>query len=104
MFSSLILITTALTLAGAAPVIDGGEYEPTWESLSQHETPQWFSDAKFGKYDVEYVLDADSAGDAAKRSHGEPKPLSHQFRQFRSLGATKRGSAFFYGSTMTCAG
>lgn len=48
MFSSLILITTALTLAGASPVIDGGEYEPTWESLSQHETPQWFSDAKFG--------------------------------------------------------
>ena len=23
-------------------------YEPTWESLSTHPTPQWFSDAKFG--------------------------------------------------------
>ena len=23
-------------------------YEPTWESLSSHPTPQWFMDAKFG--------------------------------------------------------
>ncbi len=25
-----------------------GKYEPTWESLSQYEIPQWFQDAKFG--------------------------------------------------------
>ncbi|RED96002.1 alpha-L-fucosidase [Marinoscillum furvescens] len=25
-------------------------YEPTWESLQQHETPSWFQDAKFGIY------------------------------------------------------
>ena len=25
-----------------------GKYEPTWESLRQHETPTWFRDAKFG--------------------------------------------------------
>ena len=25
-----------------------GKYEPTWESLRQHETPEWFRDAKFG--------------------------------------------------------
>jgi len=25
-----------------------GRYEPTWESLQQHETPEWFRDAKFG--------------------------------------------------------
>ena len=25
-----------------------GKYEPTWESLSQYEVPEWFRDAKFG--------------------------------------------------------
>lgn len=25
-----------------------GKYEPTWESLSQYEVPEWFKDAKFG--------------------------------------------------------
>ena len=26
----------------------GGQYQPTWESLSNHQTPEWFRDAKFG--------------------------------------------------------
>ncbi len=25
-------------------------YQPTWNSLKQHPTPQWFKDAKFGIY------------------------------------------------------
>ncbi len=25
-----------------------GKYEPTWQSLQQHQTPEWFRDAKFG--------------------------------------------------------
>ena len=25
-----------------------GSYEPTWESLKNHQTPEWFRDAKFG--------------------------------------------------------
>ena len=25
-----------------------GKYEPTWESLRQYETPEWFRNAKFG--------------------------------------------------------
>lgn len=29
-------------------VIAQGPYEATWESLSRHETPSWFRDAKFG--------------------------------------------------------
>ena len=29
-------------------VIAGGPYADTWESLSAHETPRWFRDAKFG--------------------------------------------------------
>ena len=47
-----------LSLAGMQPVCaqgkDGvepmqtGEYEPTWESLSKYECPDWFRDAKFG--------------------------------------------------------
>ncbi|MEC9476755.1 MAG: alpha-L-fucosidase [Planctomycetota bacterium] len=47
MFSTIILFST-LTLAGFSAPIDGGEYEPSWESLAHHDTPAWFSDAKFG--------------------------------------------------------
>ncbi len=47
MFSALIL-TASLALGAISPVADGGEYEPTWESLAQHPTPDWFRDAKFG--------------------------------------------------------
>jgi alpha-L-fucosidase len=25
-----------------------GQFEPTWQSLQQHQTPEWFRDAKFG--------------------------------------------------------
>ena len=25
-----------------------GQYEPTWQSLETHQTPEWFRDAKFG--------------------------------------------------------
>ena len=25
-----------------------GQYEPTWQSLQTHETPEWFRNAKFG--------------------------------------------------------
>lgn len=28
----------------------GAPYEPNWDSLRQHKTPQWFKDAKFGIY------------------------------------------------------
>ncbi|MCJ7551733.1 MAG: alpha-L-fucosidase [Anaerolineae bacterium] len=27
-----------------------GEYKPTWKSLREHTTPQWFREAKFGIY------------------------------------------------------
>ena len=30
--------------------VHGQEYSPTWESVSQHQTPDWFRDAKFGIY------------------------------------------------------
>jgi len=29
-------------------VMAEGKYQPQWESLEQHETPEWFRDAKFG--------------------------------------------------------
>ena len=25
-----------------------GQYQPQWESLKKHKTPEWFQDAKFG--------------------------------------------------------
>jgi len=56
----LLLLLSAATygLAGAqqysVPVsteqepMAEGKFEPTWESLNQYETPEWFRDAKFG--------------------------------------------------------
>ena len=29
-------------------VVKNGKYDDNWESLSAHETPKWFMDAKFG--------------------------------------------------------
>ncbi|HIN80523.1 MAG TPA: hypothetical protein EYN00_05550, partial [Planctomycetes bacterium] len=39
----LLLLPTVPIEAG-----DSIDFDPTWESLAQHPTPQWFSDAKFG--------------------------------------------------------
>ena len=37
-------------LQGAHEQMLQGKYEPSWESLKQHETPEWFRDAKFGMW------------------------------------------------------
>ncbi len=41
---ALLLLLYASLAAGAA------RYEPTWDSLRQHQDPEWFRDAKFGIY------------------------------------------------------
>lgn len=41
-------------------------YQPTWESLGKHQTPEWFRDAKFGIYThwgPNTVADKDATGD-----------------------------------------
>ncbi|UCG48392.1 MAG: alpha-L-fucosidase [Phycisphaerales bacterium] len=40
----------SLALGVSVPVGIGQPYEPTWQSLSKHEVPEWFRDAKFGIY------------------------------------------------------
>ena len=41
----------AIILAGCSPGGETETYEPSWESLANHEAaPQWFRDAKFGIY------------------------------------------------------
>ena len=37
-------------LAGIDQFNAQGDWEPTWESLTTHEIPEWFQDAKFGIY------------------------------------------------------
>ena len=37
-----------LKVSEAQQPMDKGKYEPTWESLRQYETPEWFRNAKFG--------------------------------------------------------
>ena len=34
--------------SNTAEAMETGKFAPTWESLSQYETPEWFRDAKFG--------------------------------------------------------
>ncbi len=45
--SACALMVMALGFTAAA---SGEPYEPNWESLSKHEIPEWFRDAKFGIY------------------------------------------------------
>ena len=55
--STIILSAASLSLCAQTyqvPVSEAeepmatGKYEPTWESLRQFQTPEWFRDAKFG--------------------------------------------------------
>jgi alpha-L-fucosidase len=41
------LTPTVIVSTDSEPVADG-KFQPTWESLKQYETPDWFRDAKFG--------------------------------------------------------
>jgi alpha-L-fucosidase len=38
---------TVIVSTSAEPVANG-RFQPTWESLKQYQTPEWFRDAKFG--------------------------------------------------------
>lgn len=42
------LLTTRLHSQDQNEKVISGKFEPTWESLSQYEVPEWFRDAKFG--------------------------------------------------------
>ncbi|MER2491774.1 alpha-L-fucosidase [Catenovulum sediminis] len=44
--STLYLLPALL----AVSLADASEYQPNWPSVKQHQTPQWFLDAKFGVY------------------------------------------------------
>ena len=45
---SLIAQEYKIPVAEDAEKMKTGKYQPTWESLSQYETPEWFRNAKFG--------------------------------------------------------
>ena len=47
---SLLLFMTTTTMCAQSEnvAIEQGSFEPTWESTSQWECPEWFKDAKFG--------------------------------------------------------
>ena len=55
-FAALLLLICATLSAQDTfiPVLEThepmqtGKYEPTWESLAQYKTPDWFKNAKFG--------------------------------------------------------
>jgi alpha-L-fucosidase len=43
-----VAITSAQTDPLKLPPITDGPFKPSWESLANYQTPEWFSDAKFG--------------------------------------------------------
>ena len=47
--SCRVICGLALILASTL-VMAEEPYRPTWESLSRHDAPEWFRDAKFGVY------------------------------------------------------
>lgn len=46
----MLILVVFLTQYVSAQDEKGKKYEPTWESLKHHSTPQWLRDAKFGIY------------------------------------------------------
>ncbi len=103
MLSTLIL-TASLALVGISSTTDGGEYEPNWESLAEHPTPEWFSDAKFGifihwgVYSVpafcdtstysewyQWWLDTNSHGGKVRDFHHRVYGEDFEYRQFAPL-------------------
>ncbi len=45
---TLVALTVSTASASGREPAEQGKFVPTWESLSQYETPEWFRDAKFG--------------------------------------------------------
>ena len=46
----IVLASGARAQQAGASGSAGGPYQPTWNSLKKHQTPQWLKDAKFGIY------------------------------------------------------
>jgi alpha-L-fucosidase len=46
--SSLLLMSSSYDASAERVPAAEGKFQPTWESVSAHETPEWFRDAKFG--------------------------------------------------------
>ncbi len=45
---TIVMVLVALCFVASGVAAD--KYEPTWDSITTHETPEWFRDAKFGIY------------------------------------------------------
>lgn len=47
---AVVIVVAFAAMAGSSPEKPRIEYEPTWESLDQHATPEWLMDAKLGLF------------------------------------------------------
>lgn len=68
---------------GAAPAARGADFEPTWASLAQYRTPDWFRDAKFGMWAHWGPQCVPEQGDWYARNmyrQGDPQYASHVAR------------------------
>ena len=46
----ILLLSVSFLLALSVNSLAVDKYAPTWESVTQHDNPEWFRDAKFGIY------------------------------------------------------
>ena len=85
----LVLAVVAVIVSGAhsldAATVTTDTYDPTWESLDQHQTPQWFQDAKLGVF-MYGPCPTETYWDTFWTSQGQPgKPYSQSGYGYRSV-------------------
>ena len=76
---TLILLSCFITSVQAQDT-----YEPTWESLKKHDTPQWLKDAKFGIYTHWgiYCYSATNGNATWNSNHAYLRPKSEAAKEF----------------------
>lgn len=65
----ILILSTTILLGQTKSSKQKPLYEPNWKSLSKHQTPEWFRDAKFGIYThwgPNTVADEEASGDWAQ--------------------------------------
>ncbi|MDP7348969.1 MAG: alpha-L-fucosidase, partial [Phycisphaeraceae bacterium] len=50
LITNVLMLGLLLVVCSSVLAQSRKKYEPTWESLDQHQTPQWFMDAKLGLF------------------------------------------------------
>jgi len=83
MLTAILILVSSLLYAKEIKAQDK-LYKPTWQSLTQHPTAEWFKDAKFGIYFHWGVYSVPAKGNEWY-PHNMYKPLNGIFRYHRDV-------------------